>query len=113
MVKPSLLGGNLQISPADWKTVSGLAKEGVKSRGIIAELKKRITDFVKKIAGLETKLEGYEGKKESVIEQLNFYQAQIRAPRRFAETIADIMRKPPEKQEPERSAPERKRSHER
>jgi hypothetical protein len=56
MVKPTLFGGNLQISPADWKKASNLAKEGVKSRGIITGLKKQITDFISKVAGLETKL---------------------------------------------------------
>jgi len=105
-----LIGGNLQISPADWKKVSNLAKEGVKSRGIIAELKKRITDFIRKITGLEKKVEEYEGKKESILEQLNYHSANSRAPRRMAETIADIMRKPPERQEQQRQAPERKQS---
>ena len=40
------LTGNISITPADWKKVSGLAKEGVKSRGIIAELKKKIAGFI-------------------------------------------------------------------
>ena len=108
MVKPTLLGGNLQISPADWKKVSNLAKEGVKSRGIIAGLKKQITGFIEKIKELTAKLTGYEGKKESIIEQMSYHQANIRAPRRMAETIADIMRQPPERQEQQRTAPERK-----
>ena len=102
--------GNISLSPAEWKTVSGLAKEGVKSRGIIAELKKRITDFIKKIAGLEKKVEEYEGKKESVLEQIDYYRARERAPKRMAAAIADIMRNPPEHQEPQRSTPQRKRS---
>jgi len=110
MVKPTLLGGNLQISPADWKKVSNLAKEGVKSRGIIAGLKKQITGFIEKIKELTAKLTRYEGKKESIIEQMNYHQANIRAPRRMAETIADIMRQPSERQEQHHTAPERKQS---
>ena len=106
MAKPSLLGGNLQISPADWKKVSNLAKEGVKSRGIIAELKKRITDFIKKITGLETKLNKYEGM--GLTDSMRYYEALQRAPRRLAETVADIRRQPPE-QEQQRTMPERKR----
>jgi len=110
MVKPALIGGNLVITPTDWKKVSNLAKEGVKSRGIIADLKKKVADFIKKITGLEKKVEQYEGKKESIMEQINYHNAQIRAPRRLAETIADIMRTPPERQEQQRTAPERKQS---
>ena len=82
----------------------------MKSRGIIADLKKKVADFIKKITGLEKKVEQYEGKKESIMEQINYHNAQIRAPRRLAETIADIMRTPPERQEQQRTAPERKQS---
>lgn len=101
------LGGNIQLAPADWKTVSSLAKEGVKSRGVIVELKKRIADFTRKISGLEKKLESYEGK--SITDTMKYYQARQRAPHRMAEAVADIMRQPPEKPEHEQAAPERKR----
>jgi len=53
-------------------------------------------------------LKQYEG--QGITDTMRYYQAQQRAPRRIAEVIADIMRKPPEKATPERSAPERKRS---
>jgi hypothetical protein len=56
MVKPALFGGNLQISPADWKKVSGLAKDGVKSRGIIAELKAKVNSLLSQINGLKERL---------------------------------------------------------
>ena len=105
MVKPSLLGGNLQISPADWKKVSNLAKEGVKSRGIIAGLKKQIAEFVSKIKELTQKLTRYEGL--GLTDTMRYYEAMQRAPRRLAETVADIRRQPPEQQ---RTAPERKQS---
>ena len=93
------IGGNYQLTPDNWKKVSNLAKEGVKSRGIIAGLKKQIDGFVAKIKELAAKLTQYEGKKESIKEQVSYYQANIRAPRRMAETIADIMRQPPEQQQ--------------
>jgi hypothetical protein len=109
MVKPALFGGNLQISPADWKKVSGLAKEGVKSRGIIATLKNALEALRQEIAKLKQKLIDYEGK--GITDTMKYYQAQQRAPRRLAEIVADIMRKPPERTEPERAAPERKKSH--
>lgn len=108
MVKPTLLGGNLQISPADWKKVSGLAKEGVKSRNIIAELKKKIAGFIGTIKELTQKLTRYEGM--GLTDTMRYYEALQRAPRRLAETVADIRRQPPERQEPQRTAPERKQS---
>ncbi len=102
------LGGNIQLTPSDWKTVSGLAKEGVKTRGIIATLKAKITELLQKIAGLEKKLEGYQS--QSITEDIKYYQARQKAPHRLWDVIADILRQPPEKQEPERSAPEKKRN---
>jgi len=100
--------GDIALSAADWKTVSSLAKEGVKSRPVIVGLKAKMTESHHKITELETKLQGYEGK--SVIENLRYYQAKQRAPRRMAEVMVDIMRKPPEKSEPERTAPAPKRN---
>ena len=101
--------GEVGLSPADWKTVSGLAKEGVKSRSIIADLKKQISDFARKIMGLEQRLEQYEGK--SITDTMRYYAARKKAPRRMDEMIDDIMRSPPEKPEHERTTPERKRNH--
>lgn len=101
--------GDIALSPADWKTVSNLAKEGVKSRSVIADLKKRIADLIKKISELQNRLEKHEG--IGITDTMRYYEARQRAPRRMAETIADIKRQPPERQEPERTAPERKRSH--
>ena len=102
------IGGNYQLTPANWEKVSNLAKEGVKSRGIIAGLKKQITDFIKKNTGLETELKQYKG---GASDNMRYFQALQRAPRRLFDTVADILRRPPERQEPERTAPERKQSH--
>jgi hypothetical protein len=102
------IGGNVSLSPADWKKVSGLAKEGVKSRGIIAELKKQIAGFINKIKELTGRLKKYEGM--GLTDTMEYYQAKQRAPRRLAETVADIRRRPPEKQEPEKETPDKKRN---
>ena len=111
MVKPMLFSGNLQISPADWKTVSNLAKEGVKSRGIIAELKKQISKLTIKVKELAQKLTRYEGM--GLSDSMKYYYALQRAPRRLAETVDDIRRQPPEIQEKHmEQSPHRKRSHE-
>ena len=100
--------GNVSLSPADWQTVSDLAKEGVKSRSLIAELKKKLSELMHKIAELEKRLKQYEGL--GVTDTMRYYEAMQRAPRRLAETVADIRRQPPEKQVPGRSAPEPRRS---
>ena len=109
MAKPALIGGNLQISPDNWKKVSGLAKEGVKSRGIIAGLKKQITGFIDKIKELTAKLTRYEGM--GISDTMKYYEAMKRAPRRLAETVEDIRRQPPERQEQQRTPQERKRNN--
>jgi len=75
---------------------------------LIADLKNRAKDFIKKIAGLEQRLEQYEGK--SVTDTMRYFEAKQKAPRRMAEIIADIMRSPPEKLEHEKTEPERKRN---
>ena len=100
------IGGNISVTPADWKKVSGLATEGVKSRGIIAELKKQAAGFVNRVRELTQKLAKYEGM--GLKDSLRYYEAMQRAPRRLAETVADIKRQPPERKEPQRTAPERK-----
>jgi len=99
------IGGNVLLSPADWKKVSGLAKEGVKSRGIIAGLKKQIAGFIEKIKELTQKLKKYD---MGLNDQMKYLEAMHRAPRRLAETVADIRRQPPENQQ-QRTTPERKR----
>jgi ParB-like chromosome segregation protein Spo0J len=108
MGKPALLGSGFTVTADEMKTLKSLAKEGVKSRGIIAELKKQITGFVAKIKELTQKLTRYEGM--GLTDTMKYYEALQRAPRRLAETVADIRRQPPERQEQQRTTPERKRS---
>jgi len=86
--------GDIAVSPKDWKKVSGLAKEGIKAQGIIATLKEKISSLLKKIFGLEKRLEKFEG--GGIIDTMDYYEARQRAPKRMAETIADIKRNPPE-----------------
>ena len=63
---------------------------------------------MRKITGLEQRLEQYEGK--SITDTMRYYAARQKAPRRMDEMIDDIMRSPPEKKQHERTAPERKRN---
>jgi uncharacterized protein YlxW (UPF0749 family) len=103
--KRTLLG-DVSVSPTDWKKVSKLAKEGVKSRNIIRQLKEQITELFSKISGLERRLQGYEGK--GITDTMRYYQAQQRAPHRLAEIVADILRQPAERNEQARQPQERK-----
>ena len=98
--------GDIALSPAYWKKVSSLAKEGVKSRGIIAELKKQIAGFINKIKDLTQRLKKREGM--GLTDTMKYYEAMQRAPRRLAETVADIKRQPPEIKEPEGKLPKQK-----
>jgi hypothetical protein len=93
------IAGNVTLAPEDWSTVSELAKEGIRSRGIIRELKDKVSSLLRKITGLENKIESYESK--NITDEISYQQAKKRAPRRLAEAIAEIMRKPPEREERE------------
>ena len=101
------IGGNYQLPPADWKSVSDLAKEGVKSRGIIKMLRDKITSLMNENAKQKKQLERY-GEGQSITDTLKYHQAKQRSPRRMMEVITDILRKPPEQSEPEKQQ-ERKR----
>jgi len=88
--------GDIPLSPANWEKLSELAKEGLKSRGIIkklkdtiSELKEQISGLFQKIFGLEKQVESYNGK--SLIGKMKYYKAMERAPNRLAETVDDIM----------------------
>lgn len=100
--------GAIALSPADWKSVSNLAKEGIKSRSIISELRKKITKLMDSIKELTQQLKKHEGM--GVTDTMKYYQALQRAPRRLAETVADIRRQPPERKELAVTFPEQKRS---
>jgi len=95
-----LNGGKVTLTIENWERVSALAKEGLKSRGIIQKLKDKIKSLIEKITGLEKRLESYKGK--GILDSMEYFKALSRAPRRLKETIADIMRKPPEREEFER-----------
>ena len=97
MTKSSVLSANLQISPADWKKVSTLAKEGVKAKGIIADLKAQVSKLLEQLGWYKKRNEQYEGK--GVSEQMKYFEALQRAPKRLAEVVADILRKPAEQQQ--------------
>lgn len=95
------IGGNVQLSPSDWKTVSSLAKRGVTAEGNIADLKKQLA-AAKKDAQI------YKSRWERLMEETKLFREAVKhAPRLVMEFLASVFRRPPEKQEPDRT-PKRK-----
>ena len=86
--------GDISVSLADWKTVSNFAKEGIKSRTVISDLKQKISRFTQQIEGYKKSLEKYEGM--GITDTMLYYEAKQRAPRRLADIVADILCNPPE-----------------
>jgi len=98
MSEKRTLLGDVAVSQPNWKTVSNLAKEGQKSRGIIQMLKDKISNLLAKINSLEERLEQFETKKLKISDQMKFYQALSRSPKRMWQAIAEIMKNPPEQE---------------
>jgi predicted nucleic acid-binding Zn-ribbon protein len=90
----TMFSGNVSLSPTDWKKLSGLAIEAVKNRAKIQDLKEDKAQLNKRVKEAEARLAAYEGK--GIGDRVTYYQARQRAPNRMAETVADIMRRPPE-----------------
>ena len=100
---PKTLKGDpqMQITSLDYSNYVGRIAVGRVHRGELREgmdvaLCKRDGAIIKsRIKELDVK--------RSITDDLKFAQAKLRAPRRMAETIADIMRQPPEQQHPTRT----------
>jgi len=107
--KRTLLGG-VTLSDDFWTKVLNLSKEALNSRETISGLRKKVKESTPKIAGLEKQLKAKEVENPGINDVIRYHQANIKAPQRMAETIADIMRSPSEKQEHERIICERKSS---
>lgn len=113
MGKPALLGG-FSVSADEMKTLKTLAKKSVKADEKVADMKRRMTAAESERDVLKTQVEAEKKARPSIKQHLSWFDkftaAMKRAPKRLMAVIEDILRQPPEKQEPERTAPERKRS---
>lgn len=112
MGKPALLGG-FSVSADEMKTLKTLAKKSVKADEKVADMKHRLTAAESERDALKTQVEAEKKARPSIKQHLSWFDkftaAMKRAPKRLMAVIEDILRQPPEKQEPERAAPERKR----
>jgi len=93
------LFGGVTISADFWTRVLNLTKEALNSREIISGLRRKVKESAPKIAELERQLEAKKAEKPKIDDILRYHQANIKAPRRMAETVADIMRNPPEQEQ--------------
>ena len=86
-----------EIDRADRKTLSNLAKEGIKSRSEMIEVKELNSQLQRYSENLKQRLQSCEG--SSITETMEYYHAKIRAPKRLAQVVGDILHSPPEIQE--------------
>jgi hypothetical protein len=100
-MRKKTIRGNVQLSPVDWKTVSGLAKKGVAAESDTADLKKQL-------AAAKKDVQIYKSRWERLLEETKLFREAVKhAPRLVKEFLASVFRRPPEKQEPDRT-PKRK-----
>ncbi|WP_420852781.1 plasmid recombination protein [Sporolactobacillus pectinivorans] len=101
------IGGNVQLLPADWKTVSGLAKKGVTAESEIADLKKEL-------AAARQDAQIYKSRWERLMEETKLFREAVKhAPRLVKDFLTSVFRRPPEKEETEHPANRRGKDVER
>ena len=112
MGKPAVFGG-LNISANEAKKLKILAKKGAAIQDNTSDLKRQLKAVKNELAEVKTELANEVKKRPSIMGQLNwwdkFLAAMKHAPKRLMSVIDEILREPPERQEPEKLAPERKR----
>ena len=114
MGKPALLGSSFTATADEMKTLKTLAKKSVTADNKVADMRKKLTVAETERDTARAELAQIKPPKQSIREHLTWFEkfsaAMRRAPKRLMEVIEDILRQPPEKQEPQRATPERKRS---
>jgi hypothetical protein len=113
MGKPAVFGG-FSVSADEIGRLKTLAKKGVTITDNTKELKRQLKAKEGELAEVKTELAAEVKKRPSIKDHLNwwtkFMEAMKRAPQRLIAVIEEILRDPPERREPERATPERKRS---
>ena len=108
------LFGNYTVPADEMKKLITLAKKGVTVEDKTAELKRQLKTVEGERDNVKRQLDAEIKKRLSIKDQLTwwdkFMTAMKRAPKRLIAVIEDIMRQPPERQEPQRVIPQRQRS---
>ena len=94
------IGDKGKPSPSELKSLSVLAKEGIKSRSKVSRLKEQLSELTHKNTLLKQQLQSYEG--SGITDSMEYFQAKARAPKRLAQVVGDILCNPPEKQDTEK-----------
>jgi len=103
MAKKSMFGKKVELSEADWKIVSELAKEGVVSRGIIPTLKEKIEHLTAKLSNITNRY------RELIDKTKDFIRAFKLAPQRIIDLFGDIFRQEKEQKQTMNVAKSKKR----
>jgi len=111
MGKSAVFGG-YNVSADEMGILKTLAKKAVTAGKRVADMKRKLTAAEKERDELKVQVEMKN--RPSVIEQLTgfdkFTTALKHAPKRLMAVVEEILRQPPERQEPQFATPERKRS---
>ncbi|MCL2699942.1 MAG: plasmid recombination protein [Defluviitaleaceae bacterium] len=121
MGKPSMLGNGFSVTADEMKTLKTLAKKSANADKRVAEAnRKRETAegernvAVKELNEIKGQISEAKKNQPTISEHLRWFDkfiaAMRRAPKRLMEVIDDILRSPPERQEPQRSEPDRNRN---
>jgi len=113
MGKPAVFGG-FNVSADEMGKLKTLAKKGVTIKDNTKTLKQQLKVAEGERDMATAKLAKLQKPKPSIKEHLNWFDkfmaAMKRAPKRLMAVIEEILREPPERQEPQKTAPERKQS---
>jgi chromosome segregation ATPase len=86
------IGGNVSLSPADWQTVSGLAKEGVVSRAKIKDLNGQLADTKKQLSAAKKEIKSLKDAFNRLYEETKvFLEAVKAAPKRVMAFLQEII----------------------
>ena len=114
MGKPALIGSSLTVTADEMKTLKTLAKKSVTADKKVADMRKKLTAAEADRDTAKAELAKLQKPKTSIKDHLSWFDkfmaAMRRAPKRLMAVIEDILREPPERQEQQRQAPERKQS---
>ena len=121
MGKPVLLGSGYNVTVDELKKLKALAKKSVAADERVASMKRKLetaeserNTAVKENNEYKAQKAAAKKKQPTLSENLTWFNkfitAMRRAPKRLMAVIEEILHNPPERQEPEHKAPERKRS---
>jgi len=106
--------GQIIVTQNEAKDIKKLAREGVASRGKIDELTFKLNRAGHEITAVAKERDDWKNRYHSLYNKVKMFLDALRhAPRRVMEFLSDILRKPPERTEPERQHERKKSTHDR